>query len=71
MANAKLESARKNSVKFFKEIRHELKKVIWPSRQQLVNNTVSVLVCCFLIGGIIWIADFGLDSLLRFVLRSY
>ena len=47
----------KKAVKLFKEIRSELKKVIWPSRQQLVNYTISVLIACVLIGIVIWIAD--------------
>jgi preprotein translocase subunit SecE len=47
----------KKAVRLFKEIRSELKKVIWPSRQQLVNYTISVLIACVLIGIVIWIAD--------------
>jgi preprotein translocase subunit SecE len=53
----------KRIARLFREVRGELKKVIWPTRQQLVNSTVSVLIACLLIGIIIWIAD----ALLRFV----
>ncbi|RCX20835.1 protein translocase subunit secE/sec61 gamma [Anaerobacterium chartisolvens] len=51
---------RKKAVRFFKEVRNELKKVIWPSRTQLINNTVTVLTCCLIVGLMIWIVDFGL-----------
>lgn len=53
----------KRIVRLAKEVRNELKKVIWPTRDQLVNNTISVLIACVLIGIIIWIAD----ALLRFI----
>ena len=42
----------------FKGIFTELKKVSWPSRKQVVNNTASVLVFCFVVGLVIWLADF-------------
>ncbi len=43
---------------FFKSIFSELKKVSWPNGKQVVNNTVSVLVFCIIVGAVIWIADF-------------
>ncbi|NJD04298.1 MAG: preprotein translocase subunit SecE [Ruminiclostridium sp.] len=67
---SKLALARKNIVRFFKDIRTELKKVIWPTRQQLINNTFSVLLACFVIGMIIWIADQALDQIIRLTLAK-
>lgn len=43
---------------FFKGIFSELKKVSWPNGKQVVNNTVSVLAFCLIIGAVIWISDF-------------
>ncbi len=60
MAAETVKKKRKSIKKFFKEIKSELKKVIWPNREQLINNTVSVLLACFIIGAIIWIADWAL-----------
>ena len=54
-------------VKLYKEIRAELKKVIWPNRTQLINNTVTVLMFCLVVGCIIWIADFGFTKLAEVV----
>ena len=65
---SKLATTRKNLVRFFKEVRSELKKVIWPSKTQLRNNTVTVLACCLIVGGIIWIVDEGLTVLMKTVL---
>jgi preprotein translocase subunit SecE len=53
--------------KFFKEIRMEMKKVIWPTKQQLINNTLIVFAACFLIGAVTWIADAGLGIIFRAV----
>jgi preprotein translocase, SecE subunit, bacterial len=65
---SKLEKAGKNSSRFFREIRSELKKVIWPTREQLVNYTVTVLTFCLAIGVIIWVADFLFGQAFQFVL---
>ena len=50
---SKLANARKKFVRFFKDIRNELKKVIWPTKEQLIKSTLSVLFICFLVGGVI------------------
>jgi preprotein translocase subunit SecE len=55
---SKFENSKKSIVKFFKEVRNELKKVIWPNRTQLTKSTVTVLMSCLVIGIIIWVFDF-------------
>lgn len=47
----------KRFTKFVKEVRTELKKVIWPSRSQLINYTLTVIGVCLLVGAVIWIFD--------------
>jgi preprotein translocase subunit SecE len=46
--------------KWFREMRSELKKVVWPSRKQLINNTLIVLGAILVVGIIVvcfdWIA---------------
>lgn len=53
--------------KFFKEVKSELKKVVWPSRKQVVNNTLIVLALVILIGLFI----FGLDTLFNWGLLKF
>lgn len=65
---SKLAIARKNFVKFFKDVRTELKKVIWPTKQQLFNNTVTVIMMCFIVGAIIWLADWALTEVVKWTL---
>lgn len=53
--------------RFFKEIRMEMKKVIFPTKQQLISNTLLVFASCIFIGGAVWIADAGLGLIFRAV----
>lgn len=51
--------------KYFKELRAELKKVVWPTRQQVVNNTGVVLVVMSLMGLFLFAVDTGLSYGIR------
>jgi len=54
--------------KWFREMKGELKKVIWPTKKQAVNNTVVALcvmfVCAICIWGFDQIAQLGVRALL-------
>lgn len=52
----------KGIAKWTREIRSELKKVIWPTGPQTVRNTLIVLACVLFVGVFIWIFD-GLAGL--------
>ena len=43
---------------WFREMKSELKKVVWPTRKTVIANTGTVLLCSLLIGACIWIFDF-------------
>ena len=64
-ANAKKQN---KIIKFFKEVKSEMKKVVWPSKKQLVNNTLIVIAVVVLVVVVIAIFDaifqFGLFKLL-------
>ncbi len=53
-ANAKKQN---KIVKFVKEVKSEMKKVVWPSKKQVVNNTLIVIAAVVIIGVIIAIFD--------------
>ena len=53
---------------WLREMRGELKKVVWPSRQAVLKNTGTVLLCSLLIGACIWIFDFAAQSAVRMIL---
>ena len=47
---------------FYHETVIELKKTVWPTRTELRNSTVVVIITIFLLGGFIVIADFSVYS---------
>ena len=60
---AKSESKNESKVKkhFFKDFKAELKKVIWPTPKQLVNNTVAVVTIVLLTAVIVFALDAVFD----------
>ena len=42
---------------WFREMKSELKKVVWPDRKTVIANTGTVLLCSLVIGACIWIFD--------------
>jgi len=48
---------KKDRGQWFREMKSELKKVVWPNRQTVVKNTGTVLLCSLVIGAFIWIFD--------------
>ena len=44
--------------RYFRELRSELKKVVWPTPQQVLKNALVVLACVLVVGIFIWLFDF-------------
>ena len=44
--------------KYFRELRSELKKVVWPTPQQVLKNALIVVCCVIAVGVVIWLFDF-------------
>ena len=44
--------------RYFRELISELKKVVWPTPQQVVKNTLIVAACVLVVGVFIWLFDF-------------
>lgn len=55
-------------VKYFRDLKSEIKKVVWPSRSQVVNNTGIVLVICVICGLVLAGIDLGLSQLVKLLL---
>ncbi len=50
---------------FFSETRQELNKVTWPSRIELWQATVMVIITTFIMATFVGICDFFLSMLMR------
>ncbi len=44
--------------RYFRELRSELKKVVWPTPKQVLKNTLIVLASVVIVGVFIWMFDF-------------
>ena len=53
----------KNKKSFLKGVKAELKKVIWPTPKQLVNNTVAVITIVLITAIIVFILDFTFETI--------
>ncbi len=52
---------------WFKGLKAEFKKIIWPDKKTLAKETVAVLVCSVLIGAIIAIIDALIQYVINFI----
>ena len=55
-------------VNFFKETKQELNKVTWPTREELWQATVVVIVTTFIMAAFIGACDFFLSLVMRIFL---
>jgi preprotein translocase subunit SecE len=54
-------------VKWFKDLKSEIKKVTWPSRKAVVNNTAVVLVTVVITSIFVGALDLGFYELVKFL----
>ena len=52
----------------FKMMYHELKKVTWPSKKELVRQSTVVIVFVLLLTVIVGLMDWGLSALLKLII---
>ena len=49
---------------FFKGVKAEFRKIIWPDRDTLLKQLAAVLVVTVLLGAVIALIDFGFQNLI-------
>ena len=59
----KEEKTTKKQKHFWKDFKAELKKVIWPTRSQVVNNTIVVIVIVVIVTAIVFVLDLAFEAL--------
>ncbi len=53
---------------FFKGVKGEFKKIVWPSFSTVVKNTAVVVVFCVVIGVLVWVLDLLFGGLFSWVI---
>ena len=43
--------------RYLRDMKGELKKVVWPTRKQTVKNTGVVITCVIVVGAFVWVFD--------------
>ena len=56
---------------FLQETRVELKKVTWPTRQDVVSTTGVVIATVFFFGVFLWLVDLGVQHGIQYVFKKF
>lgn len=68
MAEVKKENLWARVRRYFRELKSELKKVVWPTPKQVLKNAAIVVACVIFVGVFIWLFDFvaqvGINALI-------
>ncbi|MDP8218179.1 MAG: preprotein translocase subunit SecE [Candidatus Theseobacter exili] len=54
---------------FFTEAKAELKKVSWPTRKEIIDSTIVVIVSVIIMAVFIGLVDFVLARMVKFIIR--
>lgn len=60
-----------NIIGFLKEVREELGKVVWPSREQTIRYTVLVIIVAATVGLLLGGLDYLLTLVTAAILENY
>jgi len=54
---------------YLRESIEELKKIVWPTREETVQHTVSVIVISLIVASFLGGADYLFNTLLKFLIQ--
>ncbi|MDO5133536.1 MAG: preprotein translocase subunit SecE [Eubacteriales bacterium] len=70
MASEKKDKAKQSGLgRFFKGVRIEFGKIIWPSRETLVKQLIAVVCATVITGLLIAVIDFGAQNLIDVLVK--
>ena len=64
MSKDKTKAKESKAAVFFKVVKAEFRKIIWPDRDTLLKQLAAVLVVTVLLGVVIALIDFGFQNLI-------
>ena len=56
-SKAKKPSVFARAGKWFRELKAEMRKIVWPTRQQTINNMLVVIAAVLIVGIFVWVLD--------------
>jgi preprotein translocase subunit SecE len=57
--------------KFWQDVRAEMKLVVWPSRSEVMNTTLVVIMTTILFAVFLWLVDKGSERAVSLVLKTF
>ncbi len=60
----------KENKHYFKDLKAEIKKVIWPTSKQLVNTTVAIITMVIVVSVIVFGLDLAFDAMNKYGLTK-
>ena len=52
----------KNAISFVREAQVEVRKIVWPTRQETLQTTLFVMIVVIVFAILLWVLDLGLSS---------
>lgn len=59
----------KKVAQFLREVKVEIKKVVWPTRKELIASTAVVLLVTFIVAAYLGLVDYLLSSAVKLLLQ--
>jgi len=57
-------------ITFLKEVREELNRVTWPSKEEVIEATFGVVIFCAFIAIYFWALDFVFSEALKMIIEK-
>lgn len=61
-------SGKKGLINFFRGVKQELSKVVWPTREELITDTIAVFAAVAMFAIAFWVVDTGFLAALKHLL---
>ncbi|MBU5626856.1 preprotein translocase subunit SecE [Oscillibacter sp. MSJ-2] len=65
------EKKKKDRGRWFREMKSELKKIVWPEGKTVAKNTGTVLLCSLAIGVCIWVFDYVAVNAIQLLIGAF
>lgn len=61
------EAAKKEKNSFFKNLKIEFKKIVWPDRNSVIRQAVLIIITTIILGVLIRLLDTGIQALIGLI----
>ena len=57
--------------RYFRELKSELKKVVWSTPKQVLKNALIVVCCVLVVGVFIWLFDYAAEFIIHSIINLF